>query len=129
MPKYTVSYAVDVPCYGEIEIDANSPQDAEQKTKQMHLMGELINEFEPLGELGENERVVSITTKDECVSDGFDLDAAAYTNADRFIKIMRWAADRYRDETGLLVWSKNKPTKYAFIERLAWEKYIVAEGG
>lgn len=47
-------------------------------------------------------------------------------NIDRYLKVVRWAADRYRQRPGsrLILWEAGSPTKYTAIENAAWKKYM-----
>lgn len=77
MAKYVITYAFDCPCYGKIEIDADSPEHAAKLAKQMHKEDTLINAWEAAPEVGcESYRVVSIAEGDEEgeIYEGFDLD-------------------------------------------------------
>ena len=74
MKKYTINYAFDCSCYGEVEIEANSPEEAAEKAKDLHKKEELYKMFDPSPDLGvTNERVVAIYDGEEMVDDGFDL--------------------------------------------------------
>jgi hypothetical protein len=79
MAKYTITYAFDCPCYGNVEIDADSPEHAAEIAKQMYKEDTLIDTWDASPEAGcENYRVVSIAGDNdgivEVVDDGFDLD-------------------------------------------------------
>lgn len=44
---------------------------------------------------------------------------------DRYLKVVRWAAARYKDEEGTLVLSRGRhPSRYTKIETLAKAKYL-----
>jgi hypothetical protein len=78
MPTFKIEYGMDVPAYGETLIHARSVKDAEAKARQMHKDGTLIDRWDPIGEISEDHRVLSISrdcgTEWKRVSDGFSLD-------------------------------------------------------
>ena len=45
-------------------------------------------------------------------------------NIDRYLKITRWATERYRKNSKLILWVGNNPSRWTRIEHLAFKKYI-----
>ena len=78
MPTFKIEYMMDVPAYGETLIHARSVKDAEAKAIQMHKEGNLIDRWDPIGEISNAHQVIAISRehKDEWkrVSGGFPLD-------------------------------------------------------
>jgi len=42
----------------------------------------------------------------------------------KYLKIIRWAKTRYRQNSQLILWEKGKDSKFKHIETLAFTKYI-----
>jgi hypothetical protein len=74
--RYTIEYAFDVSCYGSVDIEAFSPEEARQKAIELHKADSLMDEWNPEPEVGTSDhRIVSIEDEDgEVVDDGFSLD-------------------------------------------------------
>lgn len=78
MPMFKVEYGMDVPAYGETLIHARSAKHAEAEARRLHKEGNLIDSWNPIGEMSEDHRVLAISR--DCgaewkqVSDGFPLD-------------------------------------------------------
>ena len=45
-------------------------------------------------------------------------------NIDRYLKITRWAKNRYRKNGRLILWIGLNPSQWTKIENLAFKKYI-----
>lgn len=59
--KYKVTYAFDAPCYGSVDIEADSPEDAKARAVEMHKNDTLVREYEA-------NRAVSQTTIESSTS-------------------------------------------------------------
>ena len=72
--KYTVTYAFNTPHYGDFEVEADSPEEAQLKVLSMWHKDEIDLICEPEPMLSDDYRIVSIEDENgECVDDGFDL--------------------------------------------------------
>lgn len=82
--KFIVTYAFDCPCYGQIEIEAETAEQAAEKARQWHRDDKLIGSWSAEPVVGcDNYRVVSITEETgEVVVDGFSLDLVPTSNVD-----------------------------------------------
>ena len=79
MPMFKIEYGMDVPAYGETLIHARSLKAAQAEARKLYQDGGLIDHWEPIGEMSENHRVLTISRDagDEWKivdSAGFDLD-------------------------------------------------------
>jgi hypothetical protein len=73
--KFNVTYAFNCPCYGTVEIEAESVEEAAEIAKLKHNADNLIRGWDPAPEAGsEGYRVVSIDLDGEVLNDGFNLD-------------------------------------------------------
>lgn len=82
MPKYSVEYGLDVPAYGECQIEADDVDAVIAEVKRLHQEDKLIVEWNIHPDVGcENYRVVHIhelhpltNLTRGCVAEGFSLD-------------------------------------------------------
>lgn len=82
MPNYTVEYGLDVPAYGECQVEADDVDAVIEKVKRLHREDKLIDGWDIHPDVGcENHRVVHIleiqpltNLTRKCVCDGFSLD-------------------------------------------------------
>jgi hypothetical protein len=105
MPTFKIEYAMDVPAYGETLIHARSLKQAEAEARKLYKEGNLIDSWEPIGEISEDHRVVAISR--ECgaewkrVSDGFPLDEVEVKTVEESPGLSIWIA--YDPDQGRIV--------------------------
>lgn len=72
--KYTIVYAVDVPSYCEVEIEAESSDEAAEQARAMFYKQNAVVAWEPEPLLADNYRVVEVRDESgDIANDGFDL--------------------------------------------------------
>jgi len=107
MPKFRVEYGLDVPAYGEVEMNADSVEDLIKAVKVLHDEDTFIQGWDTLPENGcENERVVHIFVSEPTegggerwvpVHDGYSLGEEDYFEEGPKL----WIA--YDDDSGAII--------------------------
>ena len=105
MPTFKIEYAMDVPAYGETLIHARSLKQAEAEARKLYKEGNLIDSWEPIGEISEDHRVVAILREHGAewkrVSDGFPLDEVEVKTVEESPGLSLWVA--YDPDQGRIV--------------------------
>jgi len=95
MPRYKIKYGMDVPAYGEAIIKTTS-KNLKRLVRNLHSVDQLIDDWDPVGEMSENHRVLEIWRegKDDeweiVDSTGFSLDEPEPTSVST--KAQLWIA-------------------------------------